>query len=148
MRQQRQLSVGPAVASAPLEPLGRERLPELVEHTGRVAVDLLARPLEVLLPEPQPNLARERRIADDDVRLGVVEERVLVQVRRADRQPLVVDDGRLGMDVDGLAARAGLVERAGEEAGRVVARLLVGVDQEPDLAAAVVGAAACRRART
>src|SRR5439155_1381969 len=32
-----------------------------------------------------------------------------------------------------------LVQRAGEEAGRVVAGLLVGIDQDPDLTAAVVG---------
>ena len=140
MRKQGQLPVGPAVASPPLEPLLCERLPQLVEHARRVAVDLLTWPLEVLLPQPEPHLARERGVTHYDVALGVVEERVLVEVRRADRGPGVVDDRRLGMDVDRVAARPRLVERAGEEPRRVAPRLLVGVDQHPDLAAAVVTA--------
>src|SRR5207253_8046890 len=54
--QQRQLPVGPAVALPPFEPLLGEGLPQLVEHARGVAVDLPSRPLEMLLPEPQPDL--------------------------------------------------------------------------------------------
>src|SRR4029079_17907420 len=138
--QERQLPVGPAVPLPPLEALLGERLPQLVEDTCGIAVDLLARALEVLLPEPEAHLARELRIADDDIALRVVEERVLVEIRRADREPGVVDDRRLRMDVHRVAAWAWLIERAREEPRRVAARLLVGVDQHPDLAATVVGA--------
>jgi hypothetical protein len=54
----------------------------------------------MLLPQPQPDLSHERRVADDDIALRVVEERVLVEVRRADREPGIVDDRRLRVDVD------------------------------------------------
>ena len=67
----------------------------------------------------------------------VVEERVLVQVRRADREPAVVDDADLRVDVDRLAAPSpACVERAREEAAGAV----VGLDQHAELAARVVGA--------
>src|SRR4029079_12790423 len=111
----------------------------LVEHARGVAVDLPARPLEVLLPEPEPGLSHQYRVANDDIALRVVEERVLVEVRRANRKPGVVADRRLRVDVDRVAAGTGLEERATEEAGGVVA-LLVGVDQDADLPATVVGA--------
>jgi hypothetical protein len=74
----------------------------------------------------------------DDVHLGVVEERVLVQIRRAEGHPAVVDDGNLGVDVDrvGTGARAG-AERAGEDASVVA----VCVDQLGEDAAGIVVAA-------
>ena len=55
-------------------------------------------------------------VAADDVHLGVVEERVLVEVRGADREPRVVDDAHLRVDVDGVAERAvARVDRAREQ---------------------------------
>ena len=77
--------------------------------------------LEVLLPQPQPGGAGERRVAGDDVDLGVVEQRVLVEVGRADRQPLVVDDADLGVHVEragALAASATGSSRRGSACGR------------------------------
>src|SRR4051812_6552057 len=73
----------------PLELLVADRHPELVEDVGRIAAQLLEGQLEVLGPETEARLACHLRIMADDVHLGVVEERVLVQVRRADRQPAV-----------------------------------------------------------
>ena len=62
----------------------------------------------MLGPEPQPGLAREG-VACHDVHLGVVEERVLVEVGRPNRQPGVVDDPDLGVNVQ----RAGEPPAAG-----------------------------------
>ena len=88
--------------------------------------------LEMLAPEPQPRRAGDRFVVRDDVHLGVVEERVRVEVRGADGEPAVVDDADLGVDVDDVAQRSlARVDGAGEEA--VVA--LVGLDQRRDLAA-------------
>ena len=76
-------------------------------------------------------------IERDDVHLGVVEHRALVEVRRADREPPVVDDADLRVDVDEVAERPRpCVERAGEEALVAVVR----VDQRRDRAARDVGA--------
>jgi hypothetical protein len=76
---------------------------------------------------------------NDDVDLGVVEERVLVQVRRADREPAVVDDPDLRVHVHDAPAPSTLVERAREEP-RHTAAVLVGVHEHADLAARVVAA--------
>ena len=71
----------------------------------------------------------------DDVHLGVVEERVLVEVRRADGHPGVVDDSDLRVDVHGVPA--GLKERAREKA-LLAAALLRRVDEHAELPARVV----------
>ena len=93
--------------------------------------------LEVLGPQPQPRRAGDLLVVGDDVHLGVVEERVGVEVGRADREPAVVDDADLGVDVDDVAQLSlPRVDGAGEEA--VVA--LVGVDQRGHLPARDVGA--------
>ena len=63
--------------------------------------------LEVLGPQPQAGVAGERRVAGDDVDLGVVEQRVLVEVGGADREPRVVDDADLGVHVERAGALAG-----------------------------------------
>ena len=73
---------------------------------------------------PRCSLHRRSRVArasawsqSCDVDLGVVEERVGVEVRRADRQPAVVDDADLGVDVEPVDRRAGhRVDRRGQEA--------------------------------
>ena len=82
----------------------------------------------------------ERRVEGHDVELAVVEQRVLVQVGRADRQPPVVDDRRASN-----ARRSDPAARRGgrRSCTRESARLLVSVDQGGNLAArhvcAVVG---------
>ena len=88
-------------------------------------------------PESQPCRPNDVLVVADDVHLGVVEEGVLVQVRRADREPAVVDDPDLRMDVDGVGkAAVACVERAGEQAAASV----VGGDQLCECAAGVVSA--------
>jgi len=120
----------------------------LVDHDVWIAVDVV--PLQVLAPEAESRRARRLRVAYDEVDLGVVEERVLVQVRGADRQPLVVDDADLRVHVDGATVRAVLVERRGVQAAGAAVRL----EEDAELAARVVGAvvrqtsrSAARRAR-
>src|SRR5205823_7700245 len=70
--------------TAPLELLLRDRLPALLDELKRLAGDRSSRQLEMLGPQPLPRLAGDGLVAGDEVQLGVVEERVLVQVRRAD----------------------------------------------------------------
>ena len=91
--------------------------------------------LEMLRPESQSGRHHDVLVVADDVHLGVVEQGVLVQVRRADREPAVVDDSDLRMDVDGIGeAAVACVERAREQAATSV----VGVDQLSECAASVV----------
>ena len=86
-----------------IELLLGDRKPALVDEHGRLASTyLVERELEVLGPEALASRASQLGLAADEVDLAVVEERVLVQVRRADRQPAVVDDPDLGVDVDRL----------------------------------------------
>ena len=108
-------------------------LPVLVDQLDRVDVlDLLGRELEVLGPQPDPSRPRDALVERDDVHLGVVEERVRVQVRRPEREPAVVDDPDLRVHVHGIAQVAlARVDRAREEAGRLVRR----VDERGDLSA-------------
>ena len=86
----------------------------------------------MLRPEAQPRLARQRPIVHDDVHLRVVEERVLVQVRRADGQPAIVDDRDLRVDVDRVAQLPGSGVHRAREKARVA---VVGVDERCYLAA-------------
>ena len=72
----------------------------------------------------------------DDVHLGVVEERVLVQVRRPDREEAVVDDGDLRVHVHDPSAAPRLVQSGREEAPGAA----VGVEQHAELSARVVHA--------
>jgi len=113
-----------------------KRVPELVDDAARVAAELLHRTLEVLRPEAQAGSADERLVPEDDVHLGVVEERVLVQIRRTDGQPAVVDDPDLRVHVHPPARLAPLAQRAGEESACAV----VGRGEDAELAARVVGA--------
>jgi hypothetical protein len=108
----------------------RGRAPQLVDHARRVTVDVLA--AEVLAPESQAGGAHDVLVAGDHASLGVVEERVLVEVRGPDRQPAVVDNPELRVHVDRLGP-PGLVERAGEEA-----LVVVGRDEDAELPARVV----------
>ena len=75
-------------------------------------------------PEPKSRAPGQLGIVGDEVHLGVVEERVLVEVRGADRQPAIVDDPDLGVDVDriGPQPRAG-EDRRGEDPSRPGVRL-------------------------
>ena len=56
--------------------------------------------LGVLGPQAQPGLRGRACVAGHHVELGVVEQRVLVEVGRADRQPAVVDDADLRVHID------------------------------------------------
>ena len=89
-------------------------LPELVDRFDRVARDLFDRKPEMFCPESAAGGDGELGIVEDEVHLGVVEQRMLVQVRGAKGQPGVVDDSDLGVNLDGVGqpASAG-VGRAG-----------------------------------
>ena len=86
-------------APSALELLAGDRAPQRVDDSGRLAGDLLDRALQMLGPEPQPCLASDRGVAGHDVHLGVVEERMLVEVGRPNRQPGIVDDPDLRVNV-------------------------------------------------
>src|SRR5512135_2412768 len=88
----------------------------------------------MLAPEAKPRRPRNRGLGADDIHLRVVEERVLVEIRGADREPAVVDYPDLRVDVDGLRVAGALMEGACEEAlrrgrggGRQTAKLAAGV---------------------
>ena len=119
-----------------------DRFPEGFDDFDRIASDLLDRQFEVFCPQAQARLEGEGGIVADEVHLGVVEERVLVQVRRADREPGVVDDPDLRMDVNRVCVgrRAG-IDGAGEDPAGVG----VGFDQLAEHSARVVAAAAWLR---
>ena len=72
--------------------------------------------VQVLGPQAQPGVAGQLGVVGDDVHLGVVEQRVGVQVGRADRQPAIVDDPDLGVHVQAVVAVAGeRADRGGEQ---------------------------------
>ena len=91
----------------------------------------------MLRPEAEPGIPRHTLVERDDVHLRVVEQRALVEVRRADGQPAIVDDADLRVHVHGVA-QASLtgVDRAREEACVAV----VGMDEGGNLAARHIGA--------
>ena len=130
------LCVGAASDCSALELLGGDRAPALVDHGLRLIVgDRLHVDLEVLRPQPQPRLASEIRVVGDDVHLGVVEQRVGVEVGRADGEPAVVDDPDLGVHVQGIVAvAAARADRGREEAPGAV----IGCRQLRQLAERVV----------
>jgi hypothetical protein len=70
-------------AVAALALLGRDRAPEFIDDGARVAGDLVDVVFEMGGPQSQACVARERRVAGDDVDLAVVEEGVGVEVSRA-----------------------------------------------------------------
>src|SRR5436190_3850250 len=126
-------------AVAPRDLLLRDREPVLVDELDRVAfADLSNWQLEMLRPEALARRTRKRGLAADEVHLCVVEERVLVEVCRADRQPAVVDDPDLRVDVDRLPRGAvpGVAGTGEEPPGAGI-----GLFEPADLAAAVVVAA-------
>ena len=59
----------------------RDRLPYPVDDGGGIAGDLVDRPLQMLGPEADPGLHGEPGVPGYEIHLGVVEERVLVEVR-------------------------------------------------------------------
>jgi len=86
----------------------------------------------VLAPELFADASRQGRVVGDQVHLGVVEQRVLVEVRGADAEPAVVDDADLRVDVN-LLGVPGLIERAREQT-----LVAVRVGEHAELAARVV----------
>ena len=109
----------PAVPTLAL--FGRDRAPELVDNGARVAADLVDVAFEMGGPQSLSCVACERRVAGDDVDLGVVEEGVRVEVRGTERELAVVDDADLRVHIGALAgvARA-RPDGRGEEAPLVV----------------------------
>jgi hypothetical protein len=85
-----------------VELLLRDWPPPLVDELRGVAGDLVRRRLQMLGPEAEPRLAGEGGI-EETVHLRVVEQRMGIQVRRPDREPRVVDDPDLRVDVDDVA---------------------------------------------
>jgi hypothetical protein len=74
----------------------------------------------------------------DVVHLGVVEERVLVEVGRAEREPGVVDDADLGVHVDAIGEpTCACKQRAGDQ----TPRFGVGLDKFSEHPPRVVAAA-------
>ncbi len=121
----------------PVELLGGDRSPQLVDDGGGFpATSLSSR--SRCSAHSRSRVARAIvLVVGDDVHLRVVQQRVGVEIRRADREPAVVDDADLGVDVDDVAQlRLARVHGAGEEAVVVA----VGLDQRRDLAARDVGA--------
>ena len=105
----------------------------LVDQLDRIGLlDLLGRELEVLRPKANARRAGDIRIVGHDVHLRVVEERMRVQVRRADGQPSVVDDADLRVHVHRISeVPRSRVDRAGKKPRRLVR----GVDERGDLTA-------------
>src|SRR4029450_2430838 len=93
--------------SETVELLGANRLPALVDDVCWVARHVARRELEMFGPEAQPRLRSQWGIGRDDIELRVVEERVVVEMGRADRQPRVVDDADLCVDVDRIRGGSG-----------------------------------------
>ena len=102
----------------------------------------------VLGPQPQPCVAREGGVAGHDVHLGVVEERVFVEVGRPDRQPGVVHDADLGVDVQRAGERAASGgDRGREEAPFTVVRSTSAASWPRVMSAPLFGFAGSRRRR-
>ncbi len=95
--------------------------------------------LQVLRPQPDAGVASERRVVGGDAHLGVVEERMGVDVGRADDQPAVVDDRDLGVDVERVGAIPRWRKRAGRR-GEYPLAAVIGIEQHADLPARVLSA--------
>src|SRR5439155_12180329 len=78
-------------APATLELLGGDRAPQLIHDARGLTGHIVERALQVLGPQAQANIAGKALVAAHEVHLGVVEQRVLVEVGRADREPGIVD---------------------------------------------------------
>src|SRR6185503_15146784 len=91
-----------------LELLGREWSPKPIDDLGRVAVEVGDGSFEIFTPQAEASCLREGSVVTDDVDLGVVEKGVLVRVRRADGEPVVVNDPDFGVHIDGAAVGTGL----------------------------------------
>src|SRR3954451_1920741 len=62
--------------------LGRDRTPQRVDDAARLAGDLADVAVEMRGPQSKACVARERRVAGDDIDLAVVEERMSIEIRR------------------------------------------------------------------
>lgn len=74
--------------------------PHVVDDVGRFPVDVALLSLQVFGPQAQAGRPDHLLVVGHDVDLGVVEERVFVEVGRPDGHPFVVDDPDFGVDVD------------------------------------------------
>jgi hypothetical protein len=108
--------VGGRAGSTPRQLLRSGRPPDVVDQCRRITGDRVKGQLQVLGPQSASGGRRQHRVVDHEVHLRVVEERVLVEVRRAEGQPAVVDDSDLCVDVDRLRrATASRNERVAEQ---------------------------------
>src|ERR1700730_16145387 len=87
----------------------------------------------MLTPQLFADASRERRVVGDDIDLRVVEERVLIEIRGSDREPLVIDDSHLCMDVD-----AGSLPPCGPNGAKEQSVLTVSGFENSELAARIV----------
>src|SRR5438067_2198067 len=85
----------------------RDGSPKLVDDSRGLASHVLDRALQVLRPELQANFASELTVTCHQVHLGVVEQRVLVKVRRSHRQPDIIDDPDLSVYIERPGSCAG-----------------------------------------
>jgi hypothetical protein len=83
--------------------LGGDRPPEFIDEGRRTTAEPRLVVLEVLGPEADSGLAHKPFVVNDDVLFGVLQQRVRVEVRRADGQPAIIDDADLCMNVDDVA---------------------------------------------
>ena len=128
--------MGERAGAVALELLESDRAPALVhDRVGIVAGDRVHVHLEVLGPQPQSGLTGELGVVGDDVHLGVVQQRVSVQIGRPDREPPIVDDPHLGVDVQMVVPMA--APRA-DGRGEQPAGVVVGSDELSELAHRVV----------
>jgi len=78
----------------------RAAAPRVVDERDRIGLlHLVIGQRQVLGPEVDAQLGREFVVLNHDVEFGVGDEAAIVQVGGAHRQPLVIDDRHLGMDV-------------------------------------------------
>ena len=88
-------------------------------------------------PQPAARFQGEPGVVRDEIHLGVVEQRVLVQVRRSDRHPGIVDDADLGVDIDRpVRFPTDRVECARQQPALVA----VGLNQRSELASGIIAA--------
>jgi len=92
----------------PSKLLESDARPLLVEESSRVPVHVVSP--EVFGPQAQPRAAHEVWVGEHHVCLGVIEERVGVEIGRADSEPAVVHDPHLRMYVGAWAVDCHLLQ--------------------------------------
>src|SRR5437764_1189051 len=131
--------IGRYAGTGPAQLLLRNRLPDRVDDSGRVAVDLGYIPFQMLRPQPQAGTSSQLWVKSQDVDLGVVEQGMLIEVRRSDGEPSVIDDADLGAYVERIGPPAGMSTHGG---GQQAPGGIIGVQQAAELTTGGICAAA------